>query len=403
MYPDALIAAEVTSSDPAYFDLEVARDAAPGLRRGELVVGGRRFALELTVMPARLPDPGERPWVWAYYDPRELAWWNGLEVGSAQAFLDEQRCAAMFRAHGVLATPELTPDEWPKRRALVAGARHVPVMLPSEPEALRAAAAFWTEALAPSDQLAFGIPIDEPRSEERRREVRALGERLRAARGGATPARLLLAVTDEPRPIYGDAVDIFISPRAISREAAPLASGAARWTYNGNPPYAGSMVLDAGNADLRTWGWIGWRWSVPLWYAWDALYWHDRHNAVRAGLPRPGRALDFADAVTFDDGEDHGNFDGVLALPGPADNGVPCLPTLRLKQLRRGLQDRQLLEAASCTAESRARAAEIAAQLVPSALADASAARWKKEIPPDAWSAARSQLLDLASACPRDR
>jgi hypothetical protein len=411
-YPDGLIAAEAPSSDPAYFDLTVSSDAAPGVQRGELHVGARRFGVELTVVAARLPSIEARPWVWAYYDPRELAWQSGLELDSAQAFLDEQRCAAMFRAHGVLATPELTPDEWLKRRALVDGARYVPVMVPSEPDELRAAAAFWSAAMAERDQLAFGIPIDEPRSDARRREVREIGERLRAARAGlGAPARLLLAVTDVPRAIYGDAVDIFISPKAISRSAptdggastaAPSTaapSTAVRWTYNGNPPHAGSMVLDAGNADLRTWGWIGWRWNVPLWYVWDALYWHDRHNAKRAGLPRPGRALDPADAVTFDDGEDHGNFDGVLALPGPADEGVPCLPTLRLKALRRGLQDRQLLEAASCTADSRRRAAEIAASLVPFALADASSASWQRPISPERWAEARSQLLDLASAC----
>lgn len=411
-YPDGLIAADAPSSDPAYFELSVPGDAAPGVQRGELRVGERRFAVELTVVAARLPSIEARPWVWAYYDPRELAWRSGVEVDSAQAFAGEQRCAAMFRAHGVLATPELTPDEWPKRRALVAGARYVPVMLPSEPDELRAAAAFWSEAMAQSDQLAFGIPIDEPRSDERRREVRAIGERLREARAGlGDPARLLLAVTDMPRPIYGDAVDIFISPQAISRSALAASgaasggststSGAARWTYNGNPPYAGSMVLDAGNADLRTWGWIGWRWNVPLWYVWDALYWHDRHNAKRAGLARPGRALDAADAVTFDDGEDHGNFDGVLALPSSAE--APCAPTLRLAALRRGLQDRQLLEAASCTSASRHRASEIAAQLVPFALGDAFlASSWQRPISPERWAEARSQLLDLASACQRE-
>lgn len=404
-YPDALIAAEAPSSDPAYFDLEVTSDAAPGLWRGELEAGGRRVAVELTVMAAGLPALGAHPWVWGYYDPRELAWQSGAAIGSEAAFADEQRCAAMFREHGVMATPELVPEEWPKRRAQVAGARYVPVLLPSAPAELGAAARFWNEALAAADQYGFAIPIDEPRSDERRREVRALGEQLQAARRAVSlegPARLLLAVTDEPRAIYGDAVDVFLSPRAISRRASSAegpAPRALRWTYNGNPPYAGSMVLDAGASDLRTWGWIGWRWQVPLWYAWDVLYWHDRHNAVRAKLPRPGRGLSAADAVTFDDGEDHGNFDGVLALPGPADEGVPCLATLRLKLLRRGLQDRQLLEAASCTRESTAKAKELAASLVPFALGDAFAAAWWRPITATAWSRAHSELLELASAC----
>ncbi len=404
-YPDALIAAPEPSSDPAYFDLAVSSDAAAGMVRGELEVEGQRLAVELTVRAARLPPLGAKPWVWGYYDPRELAWQSGWEIDSDATFTDEVRCAAMFREHGVMATPELTPVEWSKRRDLVAGSRYVPVMLPSDPHELRAAAKFWAEALAERDQYAFAIPIDEPRTDERRREVRALGEQLAAARATAGAPRLLLAVTDEPRATYGDAVDVFISPRARSRTPSRPQDGSAiepraqRWTYNGNPPYAGSMVLDAGASDLRTWGWIGWRWQVPLWYIWDVLYWHDRHNAARAGLPRPGRGLSAPDSVTFDDGEDHGNFDGVLALPGPADNGIPCLPTLRLKVLRRGLQDRQLLEAASCSPESAARAAEIAAALVPFALGDAFAAAWRRPITEAAWSAARAQLLELASSC----
>lgn len=434
-YPDTLVPAAAPESDPAYFDLAVSSDAAPGVLRGELRVGTRRFAVELAVAPVLLPAPGARPWVWAYYDPRELAWRRGAEIDGAAAFADEERCAALFRAHGVMATPELSPEEWPRRRALVEGARYVPVLLPAAPAELAAAEAFWSATLAPTDQQAFAIPIDEPRTGERRRQVRALGEQLQAARaarmaavagggsggtgnsGGALPSRLLLAVTAAPDPSFGDAVDIYISPRAISRfgreQAAPARTAAgvpaARWTYNGNPPFAGSMVVDAGNADLRTWGWIGWRWQVPLWYVWDALYWHDRHNAARAGLPRPGRALTAADSVTFDDGDDHGNRDGVLALPGPASDASyandasasapPCLSTLRLKALRRGLTDRLLLEAASCTPESRRRAADLAASLIPFALADAFAATWQRPIPAARWSEARGQLLDLAAAC----
>ncbi len=405
-YPDALIPSPAPRSDPAYFDLAVSSDASAGLRRGTLRVGARAIPVELTIAPVQLPPLAKAPWVWAYYDPRELAWRRGAAIDSDAAFADEERCAAMFRDHGVMATPELVPETWPRRRALVAGSRYVPVMLPSAPAEMAAAAAFWSAALAPTDQLAFAIPIDEPRQEARRLEVRALGEALQRARGAEAPPRLLLAVTDEPRPIYGDAVDIFISPRAISRHAAPIR--AERWTYNGNPPYAGSMVVDAGNADLRTWGWIGWRWQIPLWYVWDALYWHDRHNAKRAGLPRPGRAMRPGDSVTFDDGEDHGNFDGALALPGPigdgdgvdAGDGSPCLSTLRLKTLRRGLQDRQLLEAASCTAASRQRAADLAAALIPFALADAFAASWRRPITSARWAEVHGQLLDLAAACP---
>jgi len=209
--------------------------------------------------------------------------------------------------------------------------------------------------------------------------MRALADAVRAAGGG--PGRFHLAVTDDPHPEYGDTIDLYISPLA----AHLTGDRVARWTYNGAPPRAGAMVVDAEAPGMRTWGWIAWRWQIPIWYVWDALYWHDRHN--RKALPLPLRALDAGrDAVSFDDGEDHGNLDGVLALPG-------CRPTLRLAALRRGYQDHALLElAAACDPVA---AAQLAARLVPRALGDAGgAAAWPAD--DAAWEAARRRLIELA-------
>ncbi|HEX4417112.1 MAG TPA: hypothetical protein VH165_04390, partial [Kofleriaceae bacterium] len=233
-------------------------------------------------------------------------------------------------------------------------------------------------------QVPFAIPIDEPRTADDRRRVRALADVVRAAGGG--PHSFRFAVTDAPDPIYGDAIDLYISPRAAHRTGDRV----ARWTYNGAPPRAGAMVLDAEAPGMRTWGWIAWRWQIPIWYVWDALYWHDRHN--RKAVPIPVRALDVhRDPVSFDDGEDHGNLDGVLALPG-------CRPTLRLAALRRGYQDYQLLDrAAAC---DRAAAEAVAAALVPRALGDAPATgapAWPSD--DAAWEAARRRLIAIAS-CP---
>lgn len=395
-YPDALSPSESPRTDPAYFDLAVPSDAAPGLARGQLHIGERVILVELTVSPAIAPSITRAPWVWAYYDPRELAWRAEVSVDSEANIAAEASCAAMFREHGVMATPELVPSEWPRRQAQVAGSKYVPVLLPSAPAEMAEAARFWTEAFGPTDQLGFAIPIDEPRNDDRRREVVALGQELQRQRGPG--GRLLLAVTDVPRPIYGSAVDIFISPRAISRKA-PATAPPQRWTYNGNPPFAGSMVVDAGNTDLRTWGWIGFRWDVPLWYVWDALYWHDRHNAKRMGLPRPGRAMSPIEGVTFNDGGDQGNRDGVLAVPGaPGDQASPCRPTLRLKTLRRGVFDRALLTAARCSATTGA-AEVLAAGVVPFALADAFSATWSRGLTADRWTRARAELLALAARC----
>ncbi|HEU4726569.1 MAG TPA: hypothetical protein VFT22_01720 [Kofleriaceae bacterium] len=265
-------------------------------------------------------------------------------------------------------------------RDLLAGVRDVPVWISDDPARAGGEVAAWIASFRGTGQVPFAIPIDEPRTPQARQKVRALAEVVRAAGGGPTSFRF--AVTDEPHPEYGDLVDLYISPRA----AHLTGDRVARWTYNGAPPSAGAMVLDAEPPGMRTWGWISWRWQIPIWYVWDALYWHDRHN--RKATPLPLRALDARrDAVSFDDGEDHGNLDGVLALPG-------CRPTLRLAALRRGYQDRQLLElAAAC---DPAAASEVAARLVPRALGDASgAAAWPAD--DAAWEAARRRLLELAA------
>jgi hypothetical protein len=226
------------------------------------------------------------------------------------------------------------------------------------------------------DRDVFAIPIDEPGTPEARAKVVALAKQVREAGGG----KFLYAVTDEPRPEYGDLIDLYISPKAAHLEGDQH----RRWTYNGTPPAAGSMVLDAEPPGTRTWGWIAYRYRIPVWYVWDALYWHDRHN--RKG--QPPRALDpRRDATTFDDGDDQGNLDGVLALPG-------CHPTLRLEALRRGYEDRALLEAAAKCHPNET--AALASRMIPRALGDAKGvAAWPAD--EAVWEAARRQLLELAS------
>jgi hypothetical protein len=388
-YPDRLRPVEgaVPTERAAYFDVAVAADAAPGVLRGSLRVGDAVYPVQLDVVPLVLPSIAAAPRVWAYYDPREVARDEGAEPGTDAAWTIEQRWAALFRAHGVYASPELHVDDFDRRLPLAAGSEFVPVLFPSDDAALKEAIAFYADRLRGTGQRAFAIPIDEPRKPDQKRDVAALAARVRAAGGGT---EVLYAVTDTPHDVYRDLVDVYISPYAIRRDR-PDGRALLR-TYNGSPPVAGSMILDAPGTDLRTWGWIAHRWRVPLWYVWDALYWHDRYSARRKKLERsqiPLSPVD-RDAVTFDDGGDHGNLDGVLAFPG-------FTPSLRLKALRRGQQDRVLLEtAARCNPTA---VAALTARLVPSALADAGKPPAKGSWPLDEapWEAARQELLTM---CP---
>ncbi len=353
---------------------------------GNLVAGAQPVRVELAVSSATMPElPIEG--VWAYEDPREFAW-AGLPASSLAApSASERACIAMFRGYGVLLSPDLPIDAWPARRELLRGAPDVPAVIPEDPATAPEAVHAWIAATAGTHQVPFAIPIDEPRDAAAFAKVEALATAVRAAGGGASSFRY--AVTAAPSAALRGPIDLY-----LAGSAAHLAGDAvARWTYNGKPPEAGAMVVDAAEPGVRTWGWIAWRYHIPTWYAWDALYWHDRHQ--RHGAPLPGRALDVAhDAVSFDDGDDHGNLDGVLAEPGDAAH--PCRPTLRLAALRRGLEDRALLDAAYAC--DPAATTLLATRLVPRALGDArGAATWPAS---DAdFERARIDVLAIAAAC----
>jgi glycosyl hydrolase family 123 len=208
--------------------------------------------------------------------------------------------------------------------------------------------------------------------------------------GGGRPG-LLRGVTDVAAQSYGDTMDVFLSPaNFVSDALAREPRGERFWTYNGRPPAAGSMILDTDGVALRTWGWIAQRYDVELWYAWQGLYFTDRYN-------HGGPTDVMRDPITFDErsrgGSDWGNGDGLLAYPG-------ALPSLRLKELRRGLEDRLLLrELAACGGTDRAR--RIVRRMVPRALGDAKKTRsWSIEEP--VWEQARLEVLDAIEALCHD-
>ena len=373
-YPDELVETATPSSDPAFFELTVPVDAVAGVVRGELRLTDRAVPVELTISSAAMP-PLAVEGVWAYEDPRQLG-------STLDAPTDAERaCIAEFARYGVLLSPDLPRSAWPARRALLAGAPDIPAVIDDDPAAAPAQVRAWIDATRGTGQVPFAIPIDEPRTPDAMARVNALSAAVRAAGGGPTSFRY--AVTAPPDPAMGSAIDLYISPHA--------GSDVPRWSYNGKPPEAGSMVVDAAPPGPRTWGWIEWRYQLPTWYAWDALYWHDRHNRTH----EPPRALDAAhDAVSFDDGDDHGNLDGVLALPGDAAH--PCRPSLRLAAIRRGLEDRALLEAASAC--DPAATTELAKRLVPRALGDAHGEpAWPTS--DAAFELARRELVTIAAGC----
>jgi hypothetical protein len=392
LYPDVLVpsGAEAPAGRLAYFDVEVLAGAAPGRYEGVLVAGGRTTAVELRVGRAKI-DVSRRPLVWVFYSPAEIARAHGLPDDDGPAEIAKEReYDALFRAHGAFLASDQRPARFPARRAFVHDVGFWPVAVDtSSDEAIRRDTQAWTELFSGSQVTPFAIPIDEPRDDAARARARHVAEVMGEAGAGRA---LLRGVTDEARESYGDSMDVFVSPKNIpGARRARSGRGERFWTYNGKPPSAGSMVLDTDGPGLRTWGVIAERYDVELWYAWEGLYFSDRYNG--------GGPTDVMhDPITFDErrhgGSDFGNGDGVLAYPGP-------LPSLRLKALRRGLEDRLLLEELrGCGGGATVN--RILSQLVPRALGEASdRPSWPEEETP--WEVAHDRVLDaIESECHGD-
>lgn len=383
-YPDVLIPTEgtVSTDKQAYFDVTIPEDAPPGRYDGRLAMGEETIPLQLEISRARI-ELRKEPFVWVFYLPRELARAHGLPDEDQPALLDKERAYhELFRAHGAFLAADLPPARFPARRQFVQGVRYWPVAIDTSSDAaIERDTRSWLELFEGSGVTPFAIPLDEPRNDDARRRARHIAEVIRRA-GGGRP-RLLCAVTDAWSPLYGSSMDIYLSPANFPRIAAARAgTGERYWTYNGRPPSAGSMILDTDGVALRTWGWIAERYQVELWHAWEGMYFSDRYN-------RGGPTDVMRDPLTFDErsggGEDFGNGDGLLSYPGP-------LPSLRLKALRRGLQDRLLLrQLRACGGGDSAR--RIAARVVPRALGEATEQRsWSLDEP--TWERARLEVLD---------
>jgi hypothetical protein len=383
-YPDVLSpsAGEVETSKLAFFDVAVPETTPPGRVRGTLRVSGESMPVELEISRARI-SLEQKPFVWTFYLPRELGRVHGLADDDSPALLaKEAQYDALFRAHGAFLAADLPPARFEPRRRFMRGVEYWPVAIDiTSDAAIERDVRRWLELFEGSGVTPFAIPIDEPHTDEARLRAKHVADVIKRA-GGGRP-RLLCAVTDAWSPIYGDSVDVFLSPANfpnVATKRSPL--GERYWTYNGRPPSAGSMILDTDGVALRTWGWIAERYDVELWHAWEGLYYSDRYN-------RGGPTDVMNDPVTFDErsrgGSDFGNGDGLLVYPGP-------LPSLRLKALRRGLQDRLLLrELTACGGGASAR--RIVRQVVPRALGEApSRPSWSLD--ETSWEQARLQVLD---------
>ena len=379
-YPDPLQPlADGAAPADALYDVAIARDARPGSYHGTLTVGARVIPVDLMVEPLTLTVDDD-PFVWIWYRTADLAKAHHVPDTDAAILPIERRYHAMARAHGAYLAEDLPLDRFNARRDLMRGTKYWPVDpgYDQGDAVLKSGAVQWFNQFRSLAQTAFTNVLDEPHSAEDRAKARHLGTVI------GKHDKLLRMTTAAPNRDFGDAIDVY---------CAPGSRGVHRWTYNGAPPSAGSMIIDSDGSAMRTWGWIGFRYGIELWYAWDGTYFEDRYN-------KGGPTDLLSNPLTFDQRKKHqrfpdwGNGDGVLFYPGAGNgngNDGPW-PSLRLKAMRRGLQDRLILRAlVACGARDVAE--REAKALVPRALDEGRGdAAWP--VDEAAWEAARGRLYD---------
>ncbi len=189
----------------------------------------------------------------------------------------------------------------------------------------------------------------------------AIDEQCRSPRGAAW--RQALSSSSSPRlralrvgqtcdePPEKQLVDLVMMPGGSYRlDTAGRARRAAKhvWIYNGILPNTGAFLTDVPTLSLRANPWIQKFYGIERWFYWESTFWNDSN---RGGL---GPYDPFATSETFHNQDgDHCNGDGLLVYPGRQakfpehDLGFSgVLPSIRLKQWRRGIQDAAYIELA---------------------------------------------------------
>jgi Domain of unknown function (DUF4091) len=197
------------------------------------------------------------------------------------------------------------------------------------------------------------------------------------------------------------AIDIWAGYDGVDLSTLPAArkNGGDHWFYNGNRPRYGSVILEATAVDLRVNSWVMYKYGINTWFVWNGTHW--QHNGQ--GPKRHLHQNMFANPLTFiNDNMEYGNGDGILFYPGhmpfypEEDRGLNrIIPSIRLKNIRRGQQDALIMEMAAKKA-GRDKVIKLVNSVVPKALSEVSmkaAVPWSQR--GDDYDRVRDELLQL--------
>lgn len=201
------------------------------------------------------------------------------------------------------------------------------------------------------------------------------------------------------QPPETQSVDFAMIPGQSFGRGAPAAARAAgrhAWIYNGQLPRTGTLLLDADPRGLVANGWISAAFGIDRWFYWESVFWDDDNSGGK------GRIDPFVATETFHNDEgDVALGDGLLLYPGRQEGKFAqhslgfagVLPSLRLKALRRGIQDAGLIALASREHADDVR--KLVMRVIPAALDEA------PPVLPAAWDAAGAASFAEARAALR--
>lgn len=172
--------------------------------------------------------------------------------------------------------------------------------------------------------------------------------------------------------------------------------------YQGSEPFQGSEALDGDGLSLVTWPWIAWRYQLDRLFLYNMTEWDYFRLDTPAGREKPW-AHGLRDIWINPLNQSwQTNSQGVLVYPGWQVGLAGVVPSIRLKQVRRGMQDYEyfwLLAQKGC----KAQADEICRRIMPAALGEATGNKfgpdaygpglWQRD--PRAWAAARAEMAEM--------
>ena len=343
-----------------WVDLHVPADAAAGDYKGEArvkIAGGQAVVVpvELHVWSFALPDT---PTVQSHFGGfSRVASSHGVKPTSAEYYVIEERYLAAMAHHRI--TPDVPRHLLPKAKpdgSIDPSASHaklaafiqryhvnaiqVPFGFTGDPtgknrELTKRYLAAMQAYLAKHGWLdgAYIYLLDEPNDKEAYKTVR---QRAAVVHEAAPKLRVLCTEQTRPsRPEWGDlndAIDIWVplwplhdEPTAVQR----LAAGDELWSYTALCQRAPALFwqLDFPLLNYRVWAWINYRYQMTGLLYWTSVYWG---HVKDPWLDQPSFRLAYnGEGMLFYPGRDAG-FDGPVA-------------SMRLKQIREGMEDYEYL------------------------------------------------------------